>query len=208
MNENEKEQVRQYVLALLDAAIEIEPSVTQDLQRIVKIAGGEMVGLEDRFKSEESLMRKLEERVKERRPNLSFQLSLVKQSERINDSLRYTVVFSTEDYVESYKQFVSQLERFGYTVVRSWNDWATANTKNDQGYRGINLTLKHFQEHLFEIQFHTMESWQLKNETHPLYQELWLRSTPYFRKLELAQLQVERAAKISIPVYAEFLGEL
>lgn len=203
---DEAELIRNQAKALLENAKAFEPTITRDIRQMVIIVGGEIVGLENRFKEENSLVRKLEERTRERVGVFSKILS--RQSKKINDVLRYTIVLDRQEYVKKYEEFVRQLKANNYAVIRTFNAWLTAGTDSDLGYRGVNLTVKHFQEQIFEIQFHTPESWHLKSKNHPLYAERRLRSTPMERKKELLGQQIEDAEMILHPLEIEQIGEL
>ena len=91
------------------------------------------------------------------------------------------------------------MERQGYKVAAINDFWQKAGTTFDTGYRGINATLISPNGQKFELQFHTPESFKLKMETHSLYEEVRLPTTPKTRKDELRKLQIEMANKISIP---------
>ena len=78
---------------LLAEAKRHEPKITKDLKSIAKSNSAEMVGLDDRFKSEKSLSRKLSDTAEARNP-----MSLEKQAKKIDDALRYTMILSPGDY--------------------------------------------------------------------------------------------------------------
>ena len=180
----------------------IEPLITKDLQTIEKQTGGELVGLEKRFKSEESLTRKFAERtlpkvrkaekqgnnVDEARTN-----ALNKITDKNNDALRYTYKFPPEKYAEGYNAVVTALKRQGYKLVQSDNYWLFKGTKDDKGYRGINSTFIAPNGQKFELQFHTPESFKFKNNNHYLYDESRNPKTSQKRKDEIDQQNIKLA---------------
>lgn len=194
----EETTTKLYVLELLENAKEIEPAVTEDLEHIVFKLGCKLIGLENRFKDEESLTRKLKDRAAERHFN-TFINSLAKQSKKINDALRYTVIAEEDKYIEKHIEILKQLSDVGYEIVHSWNAWKDEGELNDRGYRGINVTVRHWHGQLFELQFHTAESWRVKSETHRLYKEWRLRDTPHARKEELLAELRKTASQITAP---------
>jgi len=203
------EQIAQTeAVKLIKQAKQSEPKVMQDLQNIAKQTSGEMVGLEYRFKSEDSLTRKIIDQ------SNRIERALIKQGKDpvqaaktaldetvlgINDALRYTISFPKEGYYSAFEKTIASLERQGYKVAAFNNFWQKAGTTFDTGYRGINATLISPNGQKFELQFHTPESFKLKMETHSLYEEVRLPTTPKPRKDELRKLQIEMANKIPIP---------
>lgn len=178
------------------------------MQAIAKQFDGEMVGLEYRFKSEESLTRKINDQSNRieraliklgKAPVQASKTALDETVSGINDSLRYTISFPKERYYSAFEKTVASLERQGYKVAAINDFWQKAGTTFDTGYRGINATLISPNGQKFELQFHTPESFKLKMETHSLYEEVRLPTTPKTRKDELRKLQIEMANKISIP---------
>ena len=203
------EQVAQKeAIKLIEQARRSEPKVTQDLQILAKQTNGEMVGLDYRFKSEESLSRKINDkssRVEKalirqgKTPVEASKIALNDTLSKINDSLRYTMSFTKERYYSAYKETLAKLEKQDYKVVETNDFWKKAGTNSDFGYRGINTTLISPSGQKFELQFHTPESFKLKMETHSLYEEARLPSTSTERVKELRQVQIEMANKIPIP---------
>ncbi|MDQ3180889.1 MAG: hypothetical protein M3Q33_10255, partial [Acidobacteriota bacterium] len=78
------QEARGLAKKLLAQAEENEPKITADLQTIAWEVSAQMVGLENKFKSEESLTRKLVDTA-----NANSQ-TLEEVAEIINDALRFT----------------------------------------------------------------------------------------------------------------------
>ncbi len=83
-----------------------------DLQKIALEVSAEMIGLEHKFKSEESLTRKIaDEAAKSAKSLIDFgysvdeaiEKSIKRRAERNNDALRYTFVFPLEKYVFGFR---------------------------------------------------------------------------------------------------------
>ena len=110
---------------------------------------------------------------------------------KIGDALRYTGISGSKSYSDTVKAAVQGLVNKGYTFdVGRWkNTW-----KPGEDYRGINSTVKAPNGTVFELQFHTPQSWDMKeNGTHALYAEERKDTTPEDRKAELHQQQIDMA---------------
>lgn len=178
-----KNESRRLAKNLIAQAEKNEPHITADLQKIAEELLAEMKGLENRFKTVQSLTRKLAKESKVSAKvfidlgysvNEAIEKSNKRQAERNNDVLRYTFIFALEKYVFSFKQTIEKLQLKGYEIPakRIWNAWKNIGTTFDKGYRGINITVISSEKQKFELQFHTMESYELKTKTHPLYKLL------------------------------------
>jgi hypothetical protein len=180
---------------LLAKARENEPKITRDLKKIALEVSGEMFGLEHKFKTEESLIRKLAEYAGD-----DFQ-KLKRKTKSVNDVLRYTFILSFDKYADSFYQTLKILDKFGYQIPerRIWNAWENIGTEFDKGYRGINITIISFRKQKFELQFHTKESCGLKTETHNLYKEIRDKSISNRRETEITELMLKTAEKVRRP---------
>jgi hypothetical protein len=200
----------EYARKLIEHARAFEPEITADLQKIAAEIGAEMVGLEYRFKTVKSLTRKIVQKVS---GNLrifteagfsfdeAFEKTINLQAKTFNDALRYTMILPLESYVFGFKQALERLKRKDYNIPENkiWNAWKNVGTKYDKGYRGINATVISSQKQIFELQFHTAESFHLKMKMHEFYKETGLATIADERKKELIQKMVESAISVSIP---------
>ena len=146
---------------LITVAAKAESAATASLTSLADTTGGEIVGLEYRLKSEESLTRKI------------FDIAdasgedPAEVSKDMKDVLRYTTVFEPDKYVEGVKATVAQLLATGHTKKKFKNTWG-----NKTGYLGINAVFVTPEGAMFELQFHTPTSFHAKDEgTHDLYEE-------------------------------------
>ena len=213
MTDFEREITRKaarYAKKLLEQAVHTEPQITAALQEIASTISAEIIGLEYRFKSEESLARKIAEtsfkNIKRLIESNYTERNAIARAVEIsagknNDALRYTFIFSSENYVFGFKQTLQKLKEKHFTVSENtiWNAWKNIGTLFDKGYRGINATIISSQDQLFELQFHTRSSYQLKAETHFLYEELRLLKTSPERKNEIVRELNEAAQAVKIP---------
>ena len=173
---------------LLERAAAIEPVITGDLQRMAAAVQARMAGLDYRFKGRESLIRKIESKTWRR------DVTPARAAANITDVLRYTVLLDSESFVSQYWQLQEQLAASGYQTNKVSNTW-----RKNAVYKGINTTIiKNGQ--VFELQFHTEQSFNLKNnELHKLYEEAREISTSTERRAELQRQMIELSRQIPTP---------
>jgi hypothetical protein len=165
---------------LLNRDSAAEPKVTKDLSDLAKATGGKQEGLDFRLKTKESLARKIE----------------TTNPENINDSLRYTITYPSENIGAGANKVMKQLEDAGYTKVKVKNTF-----KSGSPYKGINTTFRTPDGQPFELQFHTPESFHAKqNLTHSMYEELRLLpgDSPKAEKL-LKEIKAVSDKNVPIP---------
>ncbi len=172
-------------------AVKNEPDITKDLQEIASNTGTELVGLKYRIKTKESYLRK----VKTDSISLS-QEALNKVAKNTNDIIRYTYQNTVPDLVDSYEQVAAELANKGYEEIKVKNFWLDKNNP----YNGINTVYKTSNNQIFEVQFHTSESFELKNgELHKLYEEFRKDDTSAERRAEITEEMFKLSSKLTIP---------
>lgn len=146
----------------LRQSAEAEPRITETLQQITRnVDDGRLIGLEYRLKGEDSLKRKLATQLIDE-PERTAQSALGK----VRDSIRYTVEFPSSHYTPGVQQAVDTLRAQGFESVTFKNTW------DSPGYKGINSTWRDpATGRIFEVQFHTPESFVAKMDTHVLYEK-------------------------------------
>ena len=180
---------------LLAKAKESEPTITKDLKAAAESNNAQLVGLGNKFKSKDSLVRKLVDE------SIRRNIPIEKIARRNNDTLRYTFLLDEEDYGKSFLNTLIELRKSGYDIPnkRIWNAWNLKDLETDIGYRGINITVISSQKQKFELQFHTKDSFRLKTKTHNLYEELRNPKTSEAGKIEITKKMLELAEKIKRP---------
>lgn len=73
-------------------------------------------------------------------------------------------------------------------------------------YRGVNTVISTGHGENFELQFHTEESFDVKQKDHSLYELFRLSATPESEKEELARQMVENSSAIKTPSGVEKIG--
>ena len=132
------------------------------LERLAKANGGTLRGLENKFKSKLSLMRKMND-------YMDTGMSLEEAAGRVNDALRYTVEISGEDFVGNVRLIQAQLEAEGWVL---YDHKAKNYFGGGDGYDGYNtVMINPATGQRFELQFHTPASYKITKRAHELYEE-------------------------------------
>lgn len=191
-----KEDLSLSVDKLVEKSQKIEPAITADINNIATKAGGKLVGLENRLKSPHSIKRKIEAEVAD---GFSKSLSLNK----IRDAIRYTTVFKENDFVTRYKAMQYLLAIEGYKTIVVKNTW-----KNDSAYKGVNTFIQNEDGDVFEMQYHTQQSFDVKNGLlHKLYEKFRDPKTPIHEKEKLLLEMRKLSSKIKVPEGVELIED-
>lgn len=175
---------------LVAAAKQKEPVLTKALQECAKQAGGRMVGLDFAVKSEGSLTRKIRSEMKE-----DGGISVSEAAARMKDVNRYTMQLTEDNFASGYKQTMDTLAGQGYELVRVKNTLTNPNA----AYRGVNTNIRNPDGSIWELQFHTKTSLDIKEVNHKLYEKQRLDDTPAAEKASLSKQMAQNAASIPTP---------
>lgn len=174
---------------LVENARAKEPERTSILQKCAQSAGGQMVGLEFAVKSEESLTRKIKSEATEKG------ITVEEAAAGMRDVNRYTMQLAEDAFVAGYNKTMKALQQNGHEVIRVKNTLANPNAE----YRGVNTNLKSPEGDVWELQFHTAKSLEIKEANHKLYEIQRLDSTTASQKKELGEKMAKNAASIPTP---------
>ena len=112
----------------------------------------------------------------------------------IHDAVRYTFIFDFEHYTEGVEIGQGLLTDAGYDRVETKPAW------DRDEYKGVN---SRWQEPsngtMFEVQFHTQESWDAKQKTHEAYEKIHTKGTSVEDIERLRAYQREVSAGVPIP---------
>jgi hypothetical protein len=137
----------------------------------------------DRFKE------KLAERIQDEPDKLVEQ-----HADEIHDGIRYTFVSDSEGFVYIVNQATAILKAKGYELGVRKNEW------DNEEYKGVNSRWRdHESGCRFEIQFHTHESWQVKQATHGAYKRIHDTGTPAAERERLRAYQREISSNLVLP---------
>mmetsp|Transcript_35031 Transcript_35031/g.81292 ORF Transcript_35031/g.81292 Transcript_35031/m.81292 type:complete len:454 (-) Transcript_35031:70-1431(-) len=190
---------------LMGSARAAEPSVTSLLESLKADFSGELSGLDNKFKSRESLLRKARKNVDRKRVEA---LNAGKEDEVVDielevwsttDALRYTVLLPTERYVAAVKAAMQQFEEQGMVAQELKNFWP-----GGDNYQGINDVFKVSTDQsptksmLFEVQFHTPESFKSKSDSHQFY-EAYRSSLDPEEKIKNWRALCDAARQVPVP---------
>ena len=163
---------------LIAEAQAAEPGITRDV-RALEQEGAYLTGLAHRIKEESSLMQKiLTDAVKDN-------VNLSQAADNIGDVLRYTLVIKDEDYSRQVPEAMQKLTESGYQVVKFNNAWG------GKFYQGINVQLLSPSGVKTELQFHTPNSYAIKQASHGVYE---IRRNPESTPEEVAEATAKSIA--------------
>ena len=115
-------------------------------------------------------------------------------SSAIHDGIRYSFIIDTSKYVQAVGDAQAMLTEEGYELRVLNPSW------DDPDYKGVNSRWRDRDSGvLFEIQFHTWESWEAKQATHDIYEKLCDPRTAPDQHSQLAAEQRRITAGITIP---------
>ena len=111
----------------------------------------------------------------------------------VPDAVRYTFCINKENYTDGCQDIQRRIEVLGYEMIHSKNYW------KDSEYKGINTRWTTPDGHLFEVQFHTRESYHAKQEiTHEAYERI--RNPQTSREERTALHAFQRGVSSWVPV--------
>ncbi|WP_438490059.1 ATP nucleotide 3'-pyrophosphokinase [Streptomyces sp. S186] len=182
--------------AYLARARRAERSISPQVRTAALLSHAQLVGFDQRLKSPDSLKRKIATKMKET-PGQSVEISLAK----LNDAVRYTLQWPTGQYTHGVTVAAGLLASWGNDTARWSNTWG-----HSKGYKAVNSAWRAPRSgQLFEVQFHTPESKAAQLETHKIYEEQRLPSTPPERRRELQAQQDAIFAAVPVPAGAMHL---
>jgi 8-oxo-dGTP pyrophosphatase MutT (NUDIX family) len=166
------EEVVQWYRAI---ATDEEPSVTRDVVQIANSEAGSVNGLAFRTKAPDSLERKVRDK------GIDKGKRGIPPEMWIQDALRYTIVFHPAVFSRQVQDALYRFQEKGYEIVAEENSWAPGDS-----YSGLHYNLRTPHGVIMELQFHTGESFELKQKTlHPMLEEFRQSTTPLKRRQEL-----------------------
>ena len=146
---DQKLQVTDYSKMIQNNAKSHEATITADMKSLEDKTGSHLEGLSHNIKSLDSLNSKLARK-------LAQGYELKDAVKDVNDSLRYTLIVDENSYESTVKTKLASLVKKGYKIDH-WNDaWG------GDIYQGLNITLKAPDGMLVELQFHTEDSFKVK----------------------------------------------
>lgn len=181
---------------LIQAAVQAEPDVTTVL-RSLESENARLVGLEHRFKSKESLARKIISDAED------MEITLEDAAKTIGDVLRYTLCIDDSQYVSTVDKALRTLEENHISVIKFRNRWGS------EGYKGINVNLETQNGLILELQLHTPASYEAKELEHPNYEIARSKTATEEERIAAERFAKEIYAKVPVPEGApEYVWEV
>ena len=131
-------------------------NIANDLKNATEKLGGVMIGLDFRLKRPDSLTRKLYSEVSEAREK-GETITLQDAANKMGDIARFTSCFDSEHFKENADKVIRSLQADGYELVKFKNYFQPG-----ASYKGLNCNFRDKQGNLFELQFHTPETMEIK----------------------------------------------
>lgn len=138
-------------------AVTNEPEISKAIKDVADKADVDILGFEYRIKEKESYLRKI-------RTNYNPDGN----EYEVNDIIRYTYGASAEKLADKTLNCIDIFSGIDYNTIKVKNSWLD----DTNPYKGINTTVQAPNGQKFEMQYHTRESFDLKNgELHELYEK-------------------------------------
>lgn len=176
-------------------ALENEPAITEHVKSVAAEVGVSMSGLEYRIKGKDSYLRKI--RSKYEAGKVDYE---------VKDIIRYTYTAEAEKYTEKTLGSIAKHAAAGYNTTEVKNYWVDM----FDPYNGVNTTLSSPVGQKFELQYHTPESFELKNgKMHELYEKQRLISDVHSKEfMDLEDEMFELSDCLVIPVGVERIKDV
>jgi len=166
--------------------------LTPSMRRVeAKLECGALIGDTEKFalKEPDRFKEKLAELIRDEPDKPAEQ-----HVDEIHDGIRYTFVADREDYVRTVNQASTILKDSGFELGVRKNTWGNGE------YKGVNTRWRdHESGCRFEVQFHTHESWQVKQATHSAYTRIHDTRTPPGERERLRAYQREISSSLMLP---------
>lgn len=157
--------------------VEEEPEITKTLSRLCNL-----IGLKYNIKSPSSVLRKIH--------------SIKGSVSDLCDVVRYTHMSEPDALASDTAEILEKLQEEGYEVLRFKNTWGDPLNP----YKGINVRIQKKGGIPFELQFHTQESFDLKDgEMHRLYEKARVLPNGSPERVELERQMLELSKTLTRP---------
>lgn len=169
-------------------AVENEPEITKHVKDVAKQTGMNMEGLDYRLKTKESYLGKIKR-----------EYSPEGNTYEVKDIIRYTYTATAKDLVPKAEKAIELHKDAGYNTDRIKNSWLDSRNP----YNGVNTILSSPNGQKFEIQYHTPESYAVKDQMHKDY-ESWRKLDPSSKEaIELRKKMFTQSQGMEVPANIE-----
>jgi hypothetical protein len=178
-----------------------EKGITETLKQIEQdnTSGGVLAGLEHCLKGDHRIKEKIYDGLSK-----EAGATVADAANEVWDAVRYTFELDADRFVRGHEDVMLRLRSAGYLLVRRENNWL----RNSE-YKGVNTRWLTPDGGRFELQFHTPESLDAKeNRTHRSYNQL---RTPGLDPAEIRDLHAYQcyvSAAVPWPTDVETIRDL
>ncbi len=168
-------------------AMAAEPEITAQIEKVSESIGMKTIGMEHRIKSKERYLEKIRRKYD---PNGN--------EYEVKDILRYTYSSSPMELSDKTLKAIDVYEKMGYNTVEIKNSWLN----NLDPYNGINTTIQSPSGQKFELQYHTPDSFKIKDgKMHKLYeQQQSIADTSSKEYMDLTDQMFDLSDSLEVPV--------
>ena len=170
--------------------------ISSDVIGCAKRSNSKMYGLEHKLKTEQSIKRKIEKEVIEKN------CSVGEAAGSIKDAIRFTTISSEKDFVNNYEQFKSKMLDKGYSEIRCKNYFMQFK-EGKVKHKSVQSNFQTKDGYIFEVQFQTPSSQNVKDKKVPLYEEARDVRTSSARRSEIEKQMESMANGIADPMGIE-----
>ncbi len=157
---------------------------------------GRLKGVKFRIKSSKSLARKITTEVAESGGRLSLQQAL----DKMTDVNRFTVQYDPRSYARHQLEFRKHLTDKGWKLNKDKNYWRPG------PYRGHNTVWETPKGDFIEIQFHTRQSFTIKENVHKIYDKYRVISPTSQTAIRQMNTMTELSSRVNPPPGALDIG--
>lgn len=166
---NQEAYIKQRIKTQLQLAEKVEKVITPFLTNLAEKYNGKLHGLNYKFKSEESALRKILSHIDDdTSTNKNNSAYLDKKVEELKDYLRYTIVLDENGFTDNVSNILRELKDNDYKLMDLKNRFNEPYYKDISSHYFDNKTIKI--QFIFELQFHTEKSLKAKEISHSLYE--------------------------------------
>ncbi len=168
-------------------AITNEPEITDHVKKVAESVGMNVIGIENRIKSKKRYLEKIRRKY-----------SPDKNEYEVKDILRYTYASSPIELSGNTLKSIDVYKDMGYNTVEIKNSWMDGLDP----YNGINTTIQSPSGQKFELQYHTPDSFKIKDgEMHKIYEKQQsLTDTSSKEYMDLTDQMFELSDSLEVPV--------
>lgn len=173
-------------MSYYDKAVLSEPDITKQVKKVAESVGVDTIGIEHRIKSKKRYLEKIRRKYN---PD--------KNVYEINDILRYTYSSSPMELSEKILKSIDVYNEMGYNTIEIKNSWLD----NLNPYKGINTTIQSPSGQKFELQYHTPDSFNVKDgKMHKLYEKQQsIADTSSKEYIDLTDQMFELSDSLEVP---------